>query len=69
MRLARSRLWPLFLVGGFLTPVLAASGLADLLVTPAGPQLGEPTRAAMKTVTIRIKNRDVGEVAKLLDVL
>jgi len=69
MRLAKSRLWPLFLVGGFLTPVLAASGLADLLATPAGPRLGEPVRAAMKTVTIRIKNRDVGEVAKLLDVL
>ena len=58
MRLAKTRLWPLILVGGFLTPVLAASGLAS-----------DPAPDPLKTLSIRIKNRDVQEVADLLETL
>ena len=83
MRLARSRLWPLLVVGAFLTPVLAAFGLAELLAklstpppravsaprAPAHPRRHEPAPDPLKALSIRIRNREIEEVAGLLETL
>jgi len=57
---------PVLVIGTLLTTACATVGWTLLRATLAGPPPSEAAPIAMKTVLIRVQNRDLGEVQRLL---